>query len=126
LLNDGEPRTRLDALHVVDDADGAPPQHLTSLGEYVATVRGTSSMHAGVEIEPVARGGGGTPASVAQGIMRYVVEHGAGLLVLGTRNQASTGSSPLGSVSSSVLRDAPVPVLLVPPAVSRRAVTERR
>lgn len=121
-LNGGEPGTRVDALHVVSAADDPPPRHLTSLAEYVATVRGALGAAAGVEIEQVVRGGGESPARVARTVMRHAAERGAGLLVIGTRDQAPPGSHPLGSVSSSVVQETEVAVLLVPPAVSRRAV----
>ena len=117
-LSAGEPRTRLDALHVLDDANPSVP---VSVGEYVGTVRGAMGAIAGVEIEEVSREGGGSPAGVARAVAEYAAASDADLLVIGTRRLGSPDAPPLGSVSSALVRDTPTPVLLVPAAVWRHA-----
>lgn len=119
---EGQPGTRIDALHVV--RGGPPRPDLTSLGEYVATVRGTSGAVAGVEIESVVRDGGASSAEVARRILQHAAEHHANLLVTGTRDRDAPEGLVLGSVSSAVVQDARIPVLLVPPSVWRPAVEE--
>ena len=52
----------------------------------------------------------GTPADV---INRYARELGVDEIVMGTRGQGNIADILLGSTSEDVLRDAPVPVLLV-------------
>lgn len=119
-LGAGEPRTRLDALHVLDGAD---PSGMASVGEYVGTVRGEMGAYVGVEIEEVSRDGGGSPAGVARAVMEYAAASHADLLVAGTRSLGSADAPSLGSVSSALVRDTPTPVLVVPPAVWRHANT---
>ncbi|HYH82678.1 MAG TPA: universal stress protein, partial [Longimicrobium sp.] len=114
----GEPRTRLDALHVRGDAD---PWGAASVGEHVGTVRGAMGAAAGVEIEEVSRDGGGSPAGVARAVTEYAAASGADLLVVGTRRLGSPDAPPLGSVSAALVRDTPTPVLLVPAAVWRHS-----
>lgn len=119
---DGEAATRIDALHVVGGESSGLEQ--TSLGEYVATVRGASRGIAGVDIESEVRKGGPSPTEVARSILQHAAEHRADLLVIGTRNRDAPGGLVLGSVSSPVVRDAPIPVLLVPPSIWRPAMDE--
>lgn len=119
---DGEPGTAIEALHVVSGDAGSDGADRVSLGEHVAAVKGAAGSYAGVEIEEAVREGGASTAQVAGAILRHVEECGAGLLVLGTRAAAPERLMPLGSVSAAVIAEARVPVLLVPPAVWRRAV----
>ncbi|HEX6910246.1 MAG TPA: universal stress protein [Longimicrobium sp.] len=119
----GEPGTCIDALHVVS-GDTPPEPDRVSLGGYVATVRAAAGGYAGVEIQEVVRPAGASAEPVADAIFRHVADCGAGLLVLGTRAVHAERSLPLGSVSAAVAAQTPVPVLLVPPAVWRRAVEQ--
>lgn len=57
----------------------------------------------------------------AEEIVRYVETEGADLLVLGTHGYGALGRALIGSVTSSVARSAPCPMLLVPPPVWRVA-----
>lgn len=118
----GEAATRIDALHVVGGESSGLDQ--TSLGEYVDTVRNASRCIAGVDIESAVRTGGPSPAGVARSILQHAAEHHADLLVIGTRNRDAPGRVVLGSVSSPVVRDASIPVLLVPPSIWHPAMDE--
>jgi nucleotide-binding universal stress UspA family protein len=74
----------------------------------VATVKGA---YPGLDVRTDVRRG---PA--AQVLTGAAV--GAGLLVVGTRGHNALGSLLLGSVSHSVIRSAPCPVVVVPPALA--------
>jgi nucleotide-binding universal stress UspA family protein len=49
-----------------------------------------------------------------RGLVAAAKEHGAGVLVCGTRGQGGFSRAVLGSTSSSLLHNAPLPVLVVP------------
>ncbi|MEO0324979.1 MAG: universal stress protein, partial [Myxococcota bacterium] len=52
---------------------------------------------------------------------RLAVEHRADLLVVGTHRGGALSRLLLGSTAERVLRDAPVPVLVVPPRTEAAA-----
>jgi len=56
------------------------------------------------------------PGQPAVEIVRYASEHGADLVVLGTHGYGPVNRLLLGSVADRVVRQAPCPVLVVPPA----------
>ena len=76
-------------------------------------IREDAGQWAGVSIEDLLVSGSDT----AQIIAHAASEHRAGLIVLGTRGLGLDRVGRLGSVSASVVRLCPTPVLLVPPAV---------
>lgn len=55
----------------------------------------------------------GTPADV---VLREAVAERAGLIVIGTRGRGALTRAILGSTARDVLKDAPVPVAIVPPS----------
>lgn len=75
-------------------------------------------------LEIAVREGGPLPTEVARSILQHAAERHADLLVIGTRDRESPGERVLGSVSSPVVQDAPIPVLLVPASVWRPAMDE--
>lgn len=79
----------------------------------VLRIREDAGQWAGVSIEDLLVSGSDT----AQMIADAASEHRAGLIVLGTRGLGLDRVGRLGSVSASVVRLCPTPVLLVPPAV---------
>lgn len=101
--------TRLTALHVkspAQDVSGA-------LEEEVARVRREAGSWAGVAIETIT-----TEASdAASGIAEFATQHGADVIVLGTRGLGASDDGCCESVSASVLRRLDSSVLLVPPAM---------
>ena len=54
---------------------------------------------------------------VDEAIARYASEHGAGLVVLGTRGLGLDTTGRVGSVAASVAQETDIPTLLVPPAI---------
>lgn len=57
-----------------------------------------------------------TGIDVAETILELVADSGAGLVVIGARHRSRVGKLLLGSVSQTVVRQAEVPILVVPPA----------
>lgn len=53
-------------------------------------------------------------------ILKLAATQGADLIVMGTHGTGAAGRLFFGSVTDAVLRNAPVPMLAVPPAASRR------
>ncbi len=103
---------RLTALHVAPDP--AAPAAGQAVGEEVRRARDRAGGAARVEIREVVAPG----SDPAREILRGAVSASADLLVMGTRGTA--GAAPgLGSVSAAVAREAPCPLLLVPPAAWR-------
>jgi nucleotide-binding universal stress UspA family protein len=58
-----------------------------------------------------------TGTDVAESVVRYAAEHGAQLLVLGTRGLGLDTVGRVGSVAAAVARTTTIPTLLVPPAI---------
>ncbi len=57
-----------------------------------------------------------TGIDVAETILELVADSGAGLVVIGARRRSRVGKLLLGSVSQTVVRQAELPMLVVPPA----------
>ncbi len=72
----------------------------------------------GVQVVPVLREG-----SAEDEILAVAEEQGVDLIVVGTHGRRGLTRALLGSVSESVLRDAKVPVLVVPHAAAAAAAT---
>lgn len=103
------------ALHVVDpstNTDDLPALH-ESLERQIDDLRDDAGSWANVVIESDVIAGENVAATIA----RYAAEHGAGLLVAGTRGADLDTDERLGSVAAAVARRADVPMLLVPPAI---------
>jgi universal stress protein E len=64
--------------------------------------------------------------SPAEDILRYVEKETPDLLVMGTHGYGALGRALIGSITSTVARVAPCPMLLVPPALWRTDEEERR
>jgi len=58
-----------------------------------------------------------TAGNVAEAVPRYAAEHGAQLIVLGTRGLGLDGVGRVGSVAAAIARGTTIPTLLVPPAI---------
>ena len=70
----------------------------------------------GVEVTLVVREGRtGSAAAVIAEIAR---QEGADVIVAGTRGHGALGGALLGSVTQGLLREAPCPVLVIPPVVA--------
>lgn len=95
----------LQVLHVTS---GAEPVTTEQLLEFCAE-QGPYSVDLG-EVDVVVRCG-----IVSEAIHREAVWQGARLIVMGSRGHGRIASLLLGSTCEAVLRDAPAPVLLVPP-----------
>jgi nucleotide-binding universal stress UspA family protein len=54
------------------------------------------------------------PISPVEGVLRFVRERPAVLLVVGSRLRSGLPRSVFGSVAASIVRNSPAPVLLVP------------
>lgn len=103
---------RLTALHVAPDPASATAGQ--AVREEVRRARARAGGAAHVEIlERVAPG-----SDPVEEILRAALAEPADLLVMGTRGAAGAASG-FGSVSAAVAREAPCPLLLVPPAAWR-------
>jgi nucleotide-binding universal stress UspA family protein len=118
---------RLTALHVVSTFDpmpihgdfGEPVSFITPMSrdEVLADMRRTLNLDAASPpVTPIAEAG--DPRSV---IVDQAVTVQADLIVLGTRGRRGLSRLLLGSVAEAVVRDAPCPVLTVPPKASSDA-----
>ena len=58
-----------------------------------------------------------TGNDVAESVARYAAEHGAQLIVLGTRGLGLDTVGRVGSVATAIARATTIPTLLVPPAI---------
>ena len=97
--------TRLKVLHVGVDASVEQRQHVLDY----CTLRGPYEVDlAGDDV--VLRTG-----IVSEAIYREATRQKAGLVVMGSRGQGSLATFLLGSTTQAVLRNAPAPILLVPP-----------
>lgn len=77
--------------------------------------RGRVGETPGLTIHPVIRRG----SAPADEILRYAQEVDADLVVLGTRGFGAIRRALIGSVASTIARQAPCPILLVPPVLWR-------
>jgi nucleotide-binding universal stress UspA family protein len=102
------------ALHVTQSPD--TDRECAAVRDEVARARSRAGGAAQVEIRE--RVVAGTDPAVE--IVREAVSSSADLVVMGTR-AVEREASDLGSVSAGVVREAPCPLLLVPPAVWQRA-----
>jgi len=81
-------------------------------------------------VEAVARAAGAEsaaerrviPGDAADRILEEARREGADLIVVGSRGRGAVRSALLGSVSTSVAREAPCPVVLVPEGVVEQAL----
>jgi nucleotide-binding universal stress UspA family protein len=107
----------LTALHVHPGGDatsGVAPVDGRTIEHELSVLRRNAGTWGGVTVESETLEGE-APADI---IANYAVQHGAELLVLGTRGFMEP-EDRLGSVSTSVTARVSIPVLLVPPAVWR-------
>lgn len=88
-------------LHATDDSP--PCRHAIALGESLARAWGARSVH--IHVHP--------QRSAAWGIVTEARGRGAGLVVVGSRGLGALASIALGSVSTSVVHQAPCSVLVV-------------
>jgi len=95
----------LQVLHVTSGSD---PQAVDQLLEFCSR-QGPYAVDL-TESDVVVRSG-----LVSEAIHREAVRQGARLIVMGSRGHGRVASLLLGSTCEAVLRDAPAPVLLVPP-----------
>ena len=109
---------RIDALHVQSESNSHDDDELRSrLHAEVTAVRERFAGIAGVRIdEHVAFG------DVPTAILAAAEPGNTDLIILGTRGERISADDPLGSVSSSVVKIAPGPILLVPPEVWRENI----
>jgi nucleotide-binding universal stress UspA family protein len=107
--------TTLTALYVgaTRDSVAAGADRVALLERAVAELRDSAGSWAGVEVNTDAVMGTDTPATIAQ----YAANHGAELVVLGTRGLGLDPVGRLGSVAGETIRRMQLPLLLVPPAV---------
>jgi len=108
-----QPATSLTALHVRTSAPSTGADSSSELDEQLDRVRQEAGVWAGIAIESAAA----VNAAPAAGIVAYATEHGADLVVLGTRGLGLDAIGRLGSVSAAVMQRLDVPALLVPPAM---------
>lgn len=94
------------------DAEGRPIHRVLEDGQSAARARGVSDC----AIEYL-RG------NVVESVLRYLQESPPDLVVVGTRGLSRGSRMLLGSVSSSLVRDAPCPVLVVRHVVRGRRPT---
>jgi nucleotide-binding universal stress UspA family protein len=83
------------------------------LEHQVAELRDVGGSWAGVDVRHTAIVGTDTSATIA----RYATEHGADLVVLGTRGLGLDPIGRVGSIAAEAIRLVRVPLLLVPPAI---------
>jgi nucleotide-binding universal stress UspA family protein len=107
--------TSLTALYVGPNREsvavGADP--IRALEQQVGEIRDVGGSWAGVDVRHSAVVGTDTAATIA----RYASEHGAGLVVLGTRGLGLDPIGRVGSVAGETIRLVHLPLLLVPPAL---------
>jgi nucleotide-binding universal stress UspA family protein len=105
----------LTVLHVAKrDADMNDLAHVSeTLERQLESLREDAGSWANVVVESDIITGDDIPESVA----RYAAEHGAQLVVLGTRGLGLDDVGRVGSVAGAAARASKVPVLLVPPAI---------
>jgi len=107
--------TTLTALYVGTNGESVAVGSASAraLEQQVAEIRDIGGSWAGVDIRHTAVVGTDTSATIA----RYATEHGAGLVVLGTRGLGLDPIGRVGSVAGETIRLVHLPLLLVPPAV---------
>lgn len=106
--SDGAKATML-VLHVGREAG----DRAAALDRELERIRGDAGGWANVLIEAITASGDDPAPTIADS----AASRGADLIVLGTRGLGLDRTGRLGSVSAAVVRQAGVPVLLVPPAV---------
>jgi len=94
---------RLHILHVLSQGDVDVARMLTD-----------AATGAGADVPVMVASESGDPADV---IVRHARRHAIDLIVIGTHGRRGMSRMLLGSVASRVLREAPCPVLAVPPRV---------
>ncbi|HJQ53343.1 MAG TPA: universal stress protein [Gemmatimonadaceae bacterium] len=92
------------------DAHSVTPEPLE---DEVRRLREDAGTWASVAIDGVTVAGGDVAATIA----KYADQHQSDLVVLGTRGLGADSVRRIGSVSEQVMRQAGVPILLVPPAI---------
>lgn len=136
----GDQHAKLVVLHVIDDTAMAvdvaggylPASYVDTLydslrknGETILGKARAAARAAGVEITPVLAESRGQ--TVAQAILRQARRSRADVIVLGTHGRRGLARILMGSDAEAVLREAPVPVVLVRrPAHEKRATARKR
>ena len=107
--------TTLTVLYVGTDRESVAVggDRARALEQQVAEIRDIGGSWAGVDVQHTAVVGTDTSATIA----RYATEHGAGLVVLGTRGLGIDPIGRVGSVADETIRLVHLPLLLVPPAM---------
>jgi nucleotide-binding universal stress UspA family protein len=114
---------RLELLHVVHLPPGLAPEHLAedvivdmrASAAEVMDARAAELSDAGIDVEARV-----VLDVVDDGILKRVRETHADLLVLGTHARRGAARMFLGSVAERIVRVAPCPIVVVPPATSGR------
>jgi nucleotide-binding universal stress UspA family protein len=94
---------------------GIDDQRLEQLAQEVADAGVRAAEAAGLRAQPVTGRGAGS-GDIAYAIAEVAQEHDAAVIVVGSRGRSGLKASLLGSVSSALLGNTAVPVLVVPPA----------
>lgn len=105
-------QTRLDVIHVIESLDlDIAEAHRSGLSDTVQTALKDAGF---TDLEwdlHLATG----DQNVADTVIKLAVEVKAQLLVIGARRRSPVGKFLLGSVTQSIILDAPLPVLVVKP-----------
>ena len=106
-------RTRLDIIHVMESLDlDIAEAHRTGLSDTVQAALqegGLSDLDWELHLATGDR-------DVADTVIKLAVQVKASLLVIGARRRSPVGKFLLGSVTQSVILDAPLPVLVIKPS----------
>jgi len=125
---------RIRLFHVIDDlsfalALGSEPRHaddllkqLRSEGSRILDEAQATVQAAGVDVDT--RLGDNFPGSVQDKVAAEALDWGAELIVLGTHGRRGAARLVLGSGAERILRQAPVPVLLVRAPAGKDAAAE--
>lgn len=115
----------LELLHVIDLPPSLPPRFLRdgavtdiqAQATAIAEERKAELATSGIDVRISVR-----LAPVFSGIVERAKETGAALLVMGTHARSGSARLFLGSVAEKAVREAPCPVLIVPPEAGGRLV----